>query len=200
MPDKCGACDGCRASQEIKATRDAAKNKRDKAKASKKLKRVERRHPCTGAVEGRDNQEPAPKKIRRGEANLLGASSFGGRYRGDSPPLHDVPLAREDRAARPLADLNEDNFNAAAFDGYCDVVLQCTKAASTTSSPDVKAEAEGVITKMRGLLHQGVKHEVDFVEATKDTSYILARWMNGQPAGKKAFIPDADDRDECYYV
>jgi len=128
MGDKCGACDGCRAAQALKATRNAAKNKRDKEKASKELKRVEHHHPCTG----REPREPAPKKVRRGEADLLGASIRGGRYHGDAPSLHDAPLAREDRAARSLADLNEDNFNAAAFDEYS--VTKCTSLSWTFRS------------------------------------------------------------------
>ena len=51
---------------------------------------------------------------------------------------------------------------------------------------------------MRGLLDPAVKGEVDYAEATKDESNILAQWMIGDTAGTRAFIPDLKDRDECY--
>ena len=45
---------------------------------------------------------------------------------------------------------------------------------------------------MKGLLQPTVESEVDFAEATNDGSNILARWMAGDAAGMRAFIP------ECY--
>jgi len=53
---------------------------------------------------------------------------------------------------------------------------------------------------MRGLLDPAVKGEVDYAEASKDGSNILAQSMIGNTFGTRTFIPDLKDRDECYAV
>lgn len=55
-----------------------------------------------------------------------------------------------------------------------------------------------MIPKMRKLLGPEAKSEVDFSEASKDASNILAKWSNDDVAGTRAFIPDLQFRDDCY--
>ena len=43
-----------------------------------------------------------------------------------------------------------------------------------------------------------MKSEVNYDEATKDGSNILAKWQSGEAAGMRAFIPDIEYRDDCY--
>ena len=57
-----------------------------------------------------------------------------------------------------------------------------------------------MIPKMTKLLDSKLKEEVDFSEAAKDCSNIHCKWLNNEPAGQRAFIPDANDCDECYSV
>ena len=51
---------------------------------------------------------------------------------------------------------------------------------------------------MKGLLDPSVKYEVNFAKAARDCSNILIQWSKGKLAGTRAFIPDLNDRDECY--
>ena len=55
-----------------------------------------------------------------------------------------------------------------------------------------------MLSEMKGLMHPLVKYEVDFVDATKDVSYLLSWWTNNKPASTRVFIPDLKDCDECY--
>ena len=55
-----------------------------------------------------------------------------------------------------------------------------------------------MIPKMRGLLKPTSKDEVDFAEATKDCSKNFMWWVDNQPAGNRAFIPDDTDREVCF--
>ena len=85
-----------------------------------------------------------------------------------------------------------------AFDDYVALVLQCTEIARMTISSDVKLERQSIITKMRGLLDPKMKAEVDYEEASKDVSNVWLQWSTGEAAGKRAFIPTIEDRDQCY--
>ena len=55
-----------------------------------------------------------------------------------------------------------------------------------------------MLKKMKGLLDPSMKSEVDYEEAVKDSSNVLTQWNNGDTAGKRAFIPNIKDHDECY--
>ena len=84
--------------------------------------------------------------------------------------------------------MEDEPFDQEAFEEYLNLVLQCTKVSADSTSDDVKTEAPSMIRKMRGLIHPAIKHEVDFAEATKDGSNILAHWAKGDAAGRAAFI------------
>ena len=134
--------------------------------------------------------------------DVLSSGGYGNRMRTGSSHDHPTPHAENNshaRAAQPEASYNENiNFSQVAFDDYVKLVLQCTEIASTTISPDVKLEGPSMISKMRGLLDPKVKAEVDYEEAAKDVSNIFIQWSEGEAAGKRAFIPTMNDRDECY--
>ena len=55
-----------------------------------------------------------------------------------------------------------------------------------------------MIPKMRKLLDTKIRDEIDFSEAAKDCSNIHCKWLYNESAGRRAFIPDVNDRDECY--
>ena len=55
-----------------------------------------------------------------------------------------------------------------------------------------------MLIKMRGLLASQSRNEVDYKEATKDCSNIAVMWLKNEAAGIRAFIPDINDRDQCY--
>jgi len=55
-----------------------------------------------------------------------------------------------------------------------------------------------MIAKMWGLLDPLVKFEVDYDEAIKDVSNVAFMWRMNAAAGKRAFIPDIEDRNLCY--
>ena len=101
--------------------------------------------------------------------------------------------------SRPCISYSKDNdINKDAFEEYLSLVNDCTKVDKSTTSADVMAESLSMIKKMRGLLHQSVKPEVDYKEATKDVVNVLFMWKMNVAAGKRAFIPDIEDRDLCY--
>ena len=183
---RCKKCDSCLLVLEFKNNNKGKQN-------LKKYKRFDTANPCTN---------PTAKRARISETEKLFAGGHGGQIRGEIQPVpsvEDATLERADREARPKGSLMEDDpFNQEAFDEYLDLVNKCTQKAKQSTSADVKAEASSMIRKMRGLLHPSVKSEVDYAEATKDTSNILVQWSHGYAAGAKAFIPDLGDRDLCY--
>ena len=44
------------------------------------------------------------------------------------------------------------------------------------------------------------KNEADFTEVTKYCINITVMWLNNEAAGTQAFVPDVNDRDECYAI
>lgn len=190
MP-RCNTCSMC---LEVLDYRKAHKQKR----YVKKVKRYEFSHPCG------DDAAPS-KKMRMTEAQSLDSTGYevhGGRLRGVNAAITatpNSPVALTERSARPKDSLSEDiYFNHKSFDKYADIVLQCTQTYESTASSDVKAEGPSMIFKMRGLLSPSVKCEVDYEEASKDVCNVLLHWQKGEAAGKRAFIPDINDRDDCY--
>ena len=81
----------------------------------------------------------------------------------------------------------------ATVEQYQKIVLECSRLAETTSSPDAKVEAPGMIKKMRALLDPKLRREVDFEEATQGCSNTLAEWSKGNCAGTRAFMPGTVD-------
>ena len=103
-----------------------------------------------------------------------------------------------DRASRP-GNLSESPFsNDADFDEYLGQVLACQKIADKSRSPNVLDESKIMLTKMRGLLTLQLRDEVDYKEAKKDCRNITVMWLKNEAAGTRAFIPDVNDRDQCY--
>lgn len=94
--------------------------------------------------------------------------------------------------------LEEPYFDDEAYNEYADIARQCTKAAKDAQCRGVQAEARTMIPKMRDLLALATKSEVDFREATKDTSNVLAKWSNDNVADTRAFIPDLEFCHDCY--
>ena len=114
------------------------------------------------------------------------------------PSLSDISMDPLDRASR-TRNLSESPFsNDADFDEYLGQVLACQKIADESRSPNVLDESKSMITKMRGLLTPQLRDEVDYKEATKDCSNIAVMWLKNEAAGTRAFIPDVNDRDQCY--
>ena len=101
-------------------------------------------------------------------------------------------------SAQPKDYLNEDIFfNEENFEKYLNLVKLCTDAFETSESSDVLAEGPSMIAKMRGLLDPLVKFEVDYDEAIKDVSNVAFMWRMNAAAGKRAFVPDTEDRNLC---
>ena len=185
-----GRCNGCPACLAVLEFRTSNKKNR------KKIKKFEKANPCVNPT--------ANLKRKISEVEQLFAAGHGGEIRGE---FRAVPVTAIDGGGTTLRtqkarvrgeSVEPTSFNQDAFDEYLDLVLRCTETAKESTSSDVKAEASSMITKMRGLLHPSVKDEVDYAEATKDSSNILTHWMKGEAAGTRAFIPDINYRDQCY--
>lgn len=182
MP-RCLSCEHC-----LKVTDFRGKNKGNKK--SKIRKAFEYRHQCTKPVD-------STKKRRATEMDALLHSGSGGRIRSSTSP--DLPPTPHQRSTRPKDSLNEDiYFDQAKFDEYLQLVHLCTETFENSKSAKVRAEGPSMIAKMRALLHPSVKMEVDYDEAMKDVSNVAFMWRMNSAAGKKAFIPDLEDRDLCY--
>ena len=142
------------------------------------------------------------KKRKLTEIEILFAGGSGGEIRSERfVPSIDQPMQDVERGSksRPCISYSKDNdINEDAFEEYLSLVNDCTKVAKSTTSADVMAESPSMIKKIRGLLHQSVKPEVDYEEATKDVANVLFMWKMNAAAGKRAFIPDIEDRDLCY--
>ena len=189
MPSsRCNECPSC---LEVIAWKEDNKKTDTKGKKSydRKRKKLEMSKPCS-------NPSSSPKKQRATEVTQLHAAGRGGQIGGEfrSPPKQ--PAVRE---ARPKCNFDEgQSFDSAAYDEYLKLVIQCTKTADTTKSADVKLESRTMLPKMRKLTDLQLREEIDYEEATRDISNILARWMNGHAAGTRVFIPDIEERDEIY--
>ena len=161
-------------------------------KNSKKVKKFEYKSPCSS---------PTEKKLKHKalEMEQLFDSGHGGQIRGEFNATEETALNPAARDARPKGGLEEEqSFDPATFDEYCKIVRQCTDVVAYSLSRDVMTESRSMIPKMRGLLHPSVKSEVDYAEVTKDTSNILAKWLDGNAAGTSAFVPDIEFREQCY--
>ena len=102
-------------------------------------------------------------------------------------------LVPENRSTCPTNDLSTNRFfNTQKYDKYAQLVRRCTQVFEETKSADVDAEGPTMIKNMRGLLQPLIRSEVDYDEAMEDASNVLFQWMNGDTAGKRAFI-------SCYY-
>ena len=135
--------------------------------------------------------------------NTDGCDVKGGRVVGINaglPPsiYEDITVNRPLRTRDSISYKEDYCVNEDAFEDYLRLVNECTKVAHSTASQDVKVEGPSMIRKMRGLLHPSVKSEVDYEEAAKDISNVLFMWKMSAAAGKRAFIPDIEDRDLCY--
>ena len=167
-------------------------------KNRKKIKRYEFNNVCE------DTTVPQ-KKRRLTEVESLDSAGYkvkSGRVVGINHLVSTLPTDARftvERSARPKGNLNEDShFNSEKYDEYVELVLQCTQTFECSESSDVTTEGPSMIKKMRGLLDPSVKFEVDYEEAVKDVSNVLFMWKMDAAAGKRAFIPDMDDRDLCY--
>ncbi len=170
---------------------------------AKKAKRFDTANKCL-------NPPPTTKRRRINEVQQLGSIAFqGGQPRrgvmedkqldGEILGATEPSLNPADRSTRPQGPLKEDSiFDADAFDEYCKLVKKCEDAAASATSSAVEKESDSMIPKMRGLMHQRVKYEVDFSEAVKDLSNVYLWWLDNQPAGSRAFIPDLADREVCF--
>ena len=49
-------------------------------------------------------------------------------------------------------------------------------------------------------MQPSLRCEVHYAEAEKDLRNVWHKWHNNQTAGTWAFIPDVNDRDECFIV
>ena len=185
-------CRECRACLEVVEARE--KYKGGNKALQKKLKRIEWKNPC-------EDPQKTTKKQRINEADNLNSAGHGGEIRGEvNPPLalSEILMDPPDRASRP-GNLSESPFSSDAdFDEYLGQVLACQKIADESRSPNVLDESKSMITKMRGLLTPQLRDEVDYKEATKDCSNIAVMWLKNEAAGTRAFIPDVNDRDQCY--
>ena len=114
------------------------------------------------------------------------------------PALSEILMDPPDRASRP-GNLSESPFsNDADFDEYLVQVLACQNIVEESRSPDALDESKSMLTKMRGLLTPQLRDEVDCKVATKDYSNIAFMWLTNEAAGTRAFIPDVNDRHQCY--
>ena len=186
MP-RCKSCASCTAVAFFRRNNGGRKN-------AKKVKTFEKNHPCQHPI-------TSNKKRRVTEMDALASGGSGGRLRTGMShhPTPSLECDSKARAACPDGSYDEDiHFNQVTFDDYAALVLQCTEIARTTISSDVKLERQSMITKMRGLLDPKMKAEVDYEEASKDVSNVWLQWSTGEAAGKRAFIPTIEDRDQYY--
>ncbi len=184
-----GRCNNCEVCAEVAAFKKA--NKTNK----KKIKRFETANKCT-------NPTLNTRKRRINEVEQLGEVAVqGGQVRqeyGGVLELNDSSLDPSERSSRPQRSLKEDTiFDADKFDEYLKAVKKCSELGTKSSNKDVRDEAESMIPKMQRLMDADVKYEVDFGEAVQDLSNIYLWWMDDQPAGTRAFIPDLRDREIC---
>ena len=108
-----------------------------------------------------------------------------------------MPIVAGAQARGPNTYFESTCSDDVAVEQYQNIVLECSRLAETTSSPDVKVEGPGIIKKRRALLDPKLRREVDFEEATQGCSNILAEWSKGTCAGTRAFIPGIVYRDRC---
>jgi hypothetical protein len=167
-------------------------------KNRKKVKRYESNNVCE------DTTLPAAKR-RLTEVQALDTANYevnSGRIVGISTSHQPTPYVDSDskaRAAHHDESYDESiDFDYVLFDKYAQLVLQCSEISEASTSSDVKLETPSMISKMRGLLDPKVKAEVDYEEAAKDASNVWLQWSQGHAAGKRAFIPTIEDRNECF--
>ena len=55
-----------------------------------------------------------------------------------------------------------------------------------------------MLAKIRGVLTPQLRNEVEYKEATKYCNNIAFMGLKIEAAGTRAFIPDVNDRDQCY--
>ena len=186
---RCNECSACKVVLDARK-KFAGSNKNNK----NKIKHAERHNKC-------EKPTPSCKRRRINEVANLRSAGHGGQHRSEvapPPSLAELQLDPADRAARP-GDLTKTPISDdGEHDEYLRVVSLCTETAKSSSSQDVLVEAKSMIPKMRKLLDPKHRDEVDFSEAAKDCSTIHCKWLNNEPAGTRAFIPDVDDRGECY--
>ena len=109
------------------------------------------------------------------------------------PSLRNMHIDPDTQASCP-DDLNDALLSDdSVFKEYVDIIIQSTKIAKSSSSPNVLAESCSMVTKMNGLLDPKVSNEVDCAKVPKDGSNILIQWTKNVAAGTQAFIPDVDD-------
>ena len=186
---RCNECVACIVVHEARQ-KYAGTSKKNK----NKVKFAERHNKC-------ENPTSTNKKRRINELENLRSAGHGSRIRRevDPPPsLTELQMDPADRAARPGDLIEAPISNDAEHDEYLRIVLQCTQTAEASLSEDVRVEARSMIPKMKGLLVPKLRAEVDFTEALKDCSHIHYKWLNNEAAGTRAFIPDINDRDDCY--
>ena len=178
-------CNECASCFEVIGWRAENKGRKNE----KKRKKLEKSNPCSNPTSG-------GKKMRVSEVDSLYAAGHGGQIRGEFKSAPKQPAVRE---ARSKSNLDESlSFDSEAFDEYVQLVVRCSNRAKASKSADVRLEFTTMIPKMQKLTNLQVKEEVDYVEANRDVSNILTRWMNGDAAGTRAFIPDLKHRDDCY--
>ena len=157
------------------------------------MKCYEYKNPCS-------NQKVSGKRPRITELETLHADGHGGQIRRHvypNPLLIEMPIVEGARSGDPDTYFESPCSDDVAVEQYQKIVLECSRLAETTSSPDVKAEGPGMIKKMRALLDPKLRSEIDFEEATQGCSNIFAEWSKGNCAGARAFIPGIVDRDRC---
>ena len=162
---RCGECGNCLAVLDFRAKNKGNSNR-------KKVKRFENKNACENPT--------AAKRARISEAERLIAAGHGGEIRGEYRSLPSGEEAALDPAAHeahPKGSLKEEEyFDQKAFNEYGALVRKCTETTKDSPSANVKLEAHTMIRKMRGLLDPSMKGVVDYEEATKDISNILAKW------------------------
>ena len=181
-------CENCRLVVDFRQKNKGPRNKN-------KVKKYEIEKKCLQPT-------ASSKKRKVSELQNLSARGHGGQIRGEIPEditsINDS-LNRASRSSRPTTSLREETIlNDDHLKEYERLVRMCGETAADTSSPGVKKEAPSMLRKMRHLLDPHVRMEVDFEEASKDLSNLLAFWVAGDPAGTRAFIPDTRYRDDIY--
>jgi len=125
-------------------------------------------------------------------------NAHGGRLLGDVLPENNAYLKSDDRTTCSKGNLKEDTvFDGTAFDEFSALVLCRTDPGTNSFCSDVRAETKSMIPKIRALMHQQSKYQVDVFEAIKHCSNVFMWWLDDQLTGACAFIPNDKDRDVC---
>lgn len=182
---RCGNCVNCgvyQAACDLPKSGAKRRKKRDRA-----INDANRNNRCSSL-----ESESSAKKPKITEVQKLTAPILGGRFRGEEKVDVSAPVPRQ----RPEDGHYTQGYNVPSFKKYADLVAKCESLNLNTTNAAIRDKSAAILKKMRLLLNESVREEVDYEEAIKDTSAIALAWSLNKPIGNRAFIPDINEREK----